>query len=69
VYKSVEEKDIPDDAHNGILKDEIIEKEITTEKDGQKEGICLRRVAYWDDEQTEFSERLFAMLTKGGILG
>ena len=51
VYKSVEEKDIPDDAHNGILKDEIIEKEITTGKDGQKEVIRLRRVAYWDDEQ------------------
>ena len=51
VYKSIEEKDIPDNAHNGILKDEIIEKEIAVGKDGQKEVIRLRRVAYWDDEQ------------------
>jgi len=42
VYKSIEEKDIPDNAHNGILKDEIIEKEIATGKDGQKEVIRLR---------------------------
>ena len=51
VYKSIEEKDIPDNAHNGILKDEIIEKEIAVGKDGQKEVIRLRRVAYWDEEQ------------------
>jgi len=51
VYKSIEEKNIPDNAHSGILKDEIIEKEIAVGKDGQKEVIRLRRVVYWDEEQ------------------
>ena len=50
VYKSVEEKDIPDTSHPGILKDEIIEKEIENKQNGQKEVIRLRRIAYWDDE-------------------
>ncbi|MCX8144630.1 MAG: hypothetical protein N3F62_10320 [Bacteroidia bacterium] len=38
------------------MKDEIIEKEITTGKDRQKEVIRLRRVVYWDDKQKRFYE-------------
>jgi len=56
VYKSIEEKDIPETSDAGILKDEVIEKEIATGKDGQKEVIRLRRVAYWDAEQKKCYE-------------
>ncbi len=62
VYKSVEEKDIPNNSHPGILKDEIIEKEIENKQDGQKEIIRLRRVAYWDDEHKKCYEFITNLL-------
>ncbi|MCX7953804.1 MAG: IS4 family transposase [Bacteroidales bacterium] len=54
VYKSIEEKDVPDKSEAGILKDEIIEKHLD---EGKK--IALRRVAYWDDVH----QRLFVFIT------
>ncbi len=44
-YETIEELDIPDTADNGIIKDEVIEKETNS---GKK--LILRRVAYWDEE-------------------
>ena len=42
-YESVEEFDIPDEVHPGVIKDEHIH----VLKDD--EAICLRRVAFWDE--------------------
>ncbi len=56
VYKSVEEKDIPDSSDTGILKDEIIQKEIKDKESGKIEVVQFRRVAYWDDERRQCYE-------------
>lgn len=56
VYKSVEEKDIPDSSDTGILKDEIIQKEIEHKESGEREVVRLRRVAYRDDERRQCYE-------------
>jgi hypothetical protein len=50
VWQSIEEFDIPDDADNGVLKDEKIQ----VSKDGQT--IELRRIAYWDDKHKQCYE-------------
>jgi hypothetical protein len=56
IYESEKELDIPDTAHSGILKDEIIQ--LTYDK---KQGLQhrSRRIAYWDAEK----ERLLIFLT------
>lgn len=53
VYRSMEEFDISDKVHNGVIKDE----KINVEKDGNQ--IELRRIAYWDDEK----KRVFEFIT------
>lgn len=50
VYKSLEELDIDDKTHSGVLKDERIE----TTKD--KQAITLRRVAFYHQEQNKVYE-------------
>lgn len=50
VWKSIDEFEIPDDSHNGVLKDEKIQ----IEKDGQI--IILRRIAFWAEEQNKIYE-------------
>lgn len=50
VWQSIEEFDIPDDADNGVLKDEKIQ----VSKGGQT--IELRRIAYWDDKHQQCYE-------------
>ena len=50
VWKSIDEFEIPDGTHNGVLKDEKIE----IEKDGQ--SITLRRIAFWHDEKKKLYE-------------
>jgi hypothetical protein len=51
-YISIEEYDIDDKVHTGIVKDE----KIAIMKDGQI--IELRRIGYWDNEQKKFYEFL-----------
>jgi len=50
VWLSMEEFDIPEESHTGVLKDEIIK----IEKDGQ--SIILRRIAFWVEEQKKVYE-------------
>lgn len=47
VYESKEELDIPSDCDNGVIKDEIIAVD-TTDTQGERQKLELRRVAYWD---------------------
>ena len=50
VWSSLQEFDISDETDSGVLKDE----KIKIEKDGQ--GIELRRIAYWSEEQKKLFE-------------
>ena len=50
VWESIQEFEIPEDSHNGVLKDEKIQ----IVKDGQT--ITLRRVAFWVEEQKKLYE-------------
>jgi IS4 transposase len=50
VYESLQELDITDDVHSGILKDEIIE--LPVRENGRViRGIKFRRVAFWDEKE------------------
>ena len=50
VWESIEEFEIPDDSHNGVLKDEKIQ----IVKDGQT--ITLRRIAFWAEDHKKLYE-------------
>jgi hypothetical protein len=56
VYETGEEYDIPEDADDGVLKDEEII--LSYGKNGQQKHRC-RRIAYWDKE----NRRVFAFVT------
>ena len=56
IYECGDEYDIPDDADNGILKDEEIT--LSYGKDGKEKHRC-RRIAYWDNE----NKRVFVFIT------
>jgi hypothetical protein len=56
VYAPLEEFEIPDDADNGVLKDEEVELFYGENK---KQKHRARRIAYWDNE----NNRLFEFLT------
>jgi len=58
VYESVQEYDIPEKIHPGVIKDEIIRVAVTR-GDGAKRTLKLRRVVFWDDA----GKRLFVYIT------
>jgi hypothetical protein len=58
VYEQVQESDIPDEIHPGVIKDETIKVTVTLDK-GQKKKLKLRRVVFWDD----IGKRLFVYIT------
>lgn len=49
VYQSIEELDIPDEADNGVIKDEIVSLK-TVDEHGNEVDLSLRRIAYWDQK-------------------
>jgi hypothetical protein len=49
VYQSIKELEIPEQADNGIIKDEIISVK-TSDKQGNEVDLKLRRIAYWDEK-------------------
>lgn len=51
VYEGLEELELPDDRDHEILKDEVITLCYTL--NGTKEPIILRRIAYWDDQNSK----------------
>lgn len=53
-YKSLGERELPDNRHGHILIDEYIE--LTEEKTRQKYPLKLRRVAVWDDQNKQTIE-------------
>lgn len=53
-YSSVKENPLPDDRHEHILKDEIIE--LTGQQSAKKYPKRLRRIAVWDDENQQTIE-------------
>ena len=53
-FKTVKENQLPDNRHEHILKDEIIE--LTGNKSKKKYPKKLRRVAIWDDENQQVIE-------------
>ena len=57
-YEQIEEIDIPENIHHGVIKDEIIQVTVKTEN-GKSKKLKLRRVAFWDD----ISKRLFIYIT------
>jgi hypothetical protein len=57
-YEAIQEIDIPENIHHGVIKDEIIQVTVKTE-DGKNRKLKLRRVAFWDD----ISKRLFIYIT------
>jgi hypothetical protein len=58
VYEEVQESDIADEIHSGVIKDEIIDVIVTLD-DGKKQKLRLRRLAFWDD----VDKRLFVYVT------
>ncbi len=50
VYESLAEIDIPEDCDSGVIKDEIVSV-ATEDKEGNKQTLRLRRVAYWDNKK------------------
>jgi len=58
VYESVQEFEIPDEIHEGVIKDEIIRVSVA-QGDGSKKMLKLRRVVFWDDT----GKRLFIYIT------
>jgi hypothetical protein len=57
-YEAIQEIDIPENIHHGVIKDEIIQVTVKKE-DGKNKKLKLRRVAFWDD----ISKRLFIYIT------
>ena len=57
-YEEIEEMDIPENIHSGVIKDEIIQVKVKTEK-GKEKKLKLRRVAFWDD----VNKRVFIYIT------
>jgi hypothetical protein len=57
-YIPITEYNIPDYIDNGVIKDELIEIEVTIQNN-LKENLKLRRVVYWDDEH----KRCFEFIT------
>ena len=57
-YEAIEEMDIPDDIHSGVMKDEIIQVTVKIEN-GKSKKLKLRRVALWDD----VTKRVFVYIT------
>ena len=53
-FKTIRENELPDNRHQNILKDEIIE--LTGLKTRNKYPKKLRRVAIWDDENEQVIE-------------
>lgn len=53
-FKSIKEHDLPDDRHQHILKDEIIE--LTGNQSRKKYPKRLRRIAIWDDKNNQVIE-------------
>lgn len=53
-FKSIKEHDLPDDRHQHILKDEIIE--LAGNQSRKKYPKRLRRVAIWDDKNNQVIE-------------
>lgn len=53
-FKSIKEHDLPDDRHQHILKDEIIE--LTGNQSRKKYPKRLRRVVIWDDKNNQVIE-------------
>lgn len=51
VYEGIEEIELPDDRDQEILKDEIITLYYSV--NGEKEPIRLRRIAFWDDQNSK----------------
>lgn len=58
VFESVQEFEIPDEIHEGVIKDEIIRVSVA-QGDGSKKMLKLRRVVFWDDT----GNRLFIYIT------
>lgn len=58
VYEEIEELDIPDEIHNGVIKDEII-KVVVKKPKGKNKNLRLRRVVFWDD----VNKRVFVYIT------
>ena len=58
VYEEVQELDIPEEIHSGVIKDEII-KVVVKFKNGTKQKLKLRKVVFWDD----IGKRLFVYIT------
>lgn len=54
VFKSIKENELPDERHQHILKDEIIE--LTGTQSKKKYPKRLRRVAIWDEENNQTIE-------------
>ena len=57
-YEEIEEIDIPENIHSGVLKDEIIQVTVKSKK-GKNKKLKLRRVAFWDN----VSKSLFIYIT------
>ena len=57
-YEEIQEIDIPENIHPGVIKDEIIQVTVKTEK-GKNKKLRLRRIAFWDD----VNKRLFIYIT------
>lgn len=53
-FETIRERDLPDNAHQHIIKDEIIK--LTKPKTKKKYPKRLRRVAIWDDENQQVIE-------------
>ena len=60
-YKVIKENDLPDNRHQHILKDEIIELKNKSSK--EKYQKKLRRVAVWDDINNEVVELITNQMT------
>ncbi len=58
VYEHLEEIDIPNEIHSGVIKDEIISLTVKLE-DGKKTKLKLRRIVFWDDQ----GKRVFVYIT------
>lgn len=60
-YKTIKENDLPEDRHQNILKDEIIE--LTGIQSKKKYPKRLRRVAVWNDENKQVIEIITNQIT------
>ncbi len=60
-FKSIKENSLPENRHEHILKDEIIELKGTASK--KKYPRCLRRVSVWDEKNQQVIELITNQLT------